>query len=235
MKWITEHHLYLLLALGTMLSAGWLIKNKAKLRVDTVTAIALAVLHTLFGVLSVKLFAFLEGAGPGAMSLFGGVFFMPLLYLIGAKIFKRRAADVCDTFTPCMIITLLLARVNCLLAGCCQGNVIHFVQDRTLRWPTREAEIGFYVLMLVWMLPRILLNEKASGRSARRKGFVPGTLYPIYMAAYGVFRFVIEFFRASDSGTLFHIAHLWAALSFCIGAAIVGEKKARRKKKGSST
>ena len=61
-----------------------------------------AVLHTLIGVLSVKIFAFLEtGFNPdslGNMSLFGGVFFMPVLYFISAKVSKRNIKTVFDIF-----------------------------------------------------------------------------------------------------------------------------------------
>ena len=217
-EWIKDHPLYLLLALGTVLSAGWLIKNRAKLRIKTWVAVLLAVLHTLVGVVFVKVFAFLEGNEFGAMSLFGGVFFMPLLYLFGAKLFRRKAGDVCDVFTPCMIVTLMLARVNCLFAGCCKGNAIPFITDRTVCWPTREAEIVFYLALLAWLFLRV------------RKGWlIPGTAYPIYMAAYGAFRFMIEFFRESNSPTIFHIAHLWAVLSFCIGLAVYWRDKAEKR------
>ena len=48
--------------------------------------IAFSVLHTVCGVLSVKAFAFLETGDAGNMSLFGGVFFMPVLYFISAKV-----------------------------------------------------------------------------------------------------------------------------------------------------
>ena len=217
--WIKENPLYVMLALGTMLSAVWLIKNRDRLQIKTWGAVLLAILHTVAGVTSVKVFAFLEGDGPGAMSLFGGVFFLPLLYLLGAKLFRRKAADVCDCLTPVMIMTVMMARVNCILSGCCKGNSIPFITDRTVRWPTREAEIVFYLVLLIWLFIR-----------NRKDRLIPGTAYPIYMAAYGAFRFVIEFFRVSDSPTIFHIAHLWAVLSFCIGIAVYGEVK---RKKGS--
>lgn len=48
--------------------------------------IAFSVLHTVCGVLSVKAFAFLETGDAGNMSLFGGVFFMPVLYFISADV-----------------------------------------------------------------------------------------------------------------------------------------------------
>jgi len=49
---------------------------------------------------------------------------------------------------------------------------------------------------------------------------------------YGALRFVLETFRNSNTNTMFHLAHLWAAISLCIGAAVVielKEKPERRK------
>ena len=60
-------------------------------------AIPIAIVHTLYGVLTVKVFAFLETgfdkASIGNMSLFGGVFFMPLAYWLGAKISRRPTGE----------------------------------------------------------------------------------------------------------------------------------------------
>ena len=250
LDWIAAHPLYPLLALGTGFSAVWVVKRRALLRINVLTAIVLAILHTIMGIVSVKVFAFLEGDGPGAMSLFGAVFFLPLLYLLGAKLFKRSAANIADTLTPEMILTVMCARINCILSGCCQGRVMTFVTSHTVRWPTREAEVLFYIILLIVLVPKawktgkkIQANESNSSTSfwakdeADRKlgkerfAEIPGTIYPFYMACYGAFRFVIEFFRESGAPGIFHIAHLWAALAFCIGGAVYWEIRAKAKKK----
>ena len=84
-------------------------------------ALPISICHTLYGVLTVTVFAFLETGfdsnSLGNMSLFGGVFFMPLAYWLGAKLSKRKMADVFDIFTICMIFTLMCARINCIIAG----------------------------------------------------------------------------------------------------------------------
>ena len=172
----------------------------------------LSVLHTAIGVCSVKVFAFLESGDIGNMSLFGGVFFMPAAYWLGAKLTKRPYCKVCDVFTPCMLFTLMCARINCIISGCCTGLVIpgtHF------HFPTREFEILYYIVMLILLIPRV------------EKGKSPGRIYPLYMASYGAFRFISEFFRASSSGTLFHLSHLWAAIAFAAGLSIYIEINAR--------
>ncbi|WP_446806998.1 prolipoprotein diacylglyceryl transferase family protein [Hominenteromicrobium mulieris] len=172
----------------------------------------LSVLHTAIGVCSVKVFAFLESGDIGNMSLFGGVFFMPAAYWLGAKLTKRPYCKVCDVFTPCMLFTLMCARVNCIVAGCCSGLVI---PETHFHFPTRELEILYYVVMLILLVPRV------------KKSKNPGGIYPLYMASYGAFRFIDEFFRTSSTGMLFHLSHVWAAIAFAAGLSIYIEINAR--------
>ena len=144
---------------------------------------------------------------------------MPVAYWLGAKIFKRPMKEVFDVFTPCMIFTVMCARINCILSGCCTGLIIPGTQ---LRCPTRELELVYYIVMLILLIPRVKKDEN------------PGTCYPLYMASYGAFRFVIEFFRTSSSGMLFHLSHIWAALAFAAGLSVYIEVNNRnhRVKKG---
>lgn len=145
--------------------------------------------------------------------------FMPVAYWLGAKLFKRPMKETFDVFTPCMIFTVMCARINCILSGCCTGLIIPGTQ---LRCPTRELELVYYIVMLILLIPRVKKDEN------------PGTCYPLYMASYGAFRFVIEFFRTSSSGMLFHLSHIWAALAFAAGLSVYIEVNNRnhRVKKG---
>lgn len=216
--------LILLLLAGTIFTFVWTMLNRDKLRFKWYAAAPLALLHTVVGVACVMAFAKLENIGRGSsadgavMSLFGAIFFLPLFYYLLAKITKRKTADVFDTFTVSMAFTLLCARVNCLFAGCCQGKCIHGITGP--QWPTREIELVFYAAILTFLILRIW----------KKMNF--GELYPLYMVSYGVFRFIIEFFRMTlDDQTslqlngkytdsVFHLSHLWAVLSVCIGLSI---------------
>lgn len=210
--------LVILLTLGTALSSGWLLHFRGRLNMSVPAAILLAILHTLAGVASVKAFAFLESSGENTtgMSLYGGVFFMPVLYFVGAKLAKRDARTVFDVFVFPMITTLACARVNCIISGCCGG--ISFFGIQGIHWPTREFEIAFYIVLTS------VLARKAHG------DYVPGTLYPIYMMAYGVFRFFIEWVRISDGSVFFHPAHFWSAISLGIGLSVYIELNSSAKK-----
>ncbi len=215
-EFLKNNSLLVLLIVGAAFTFWRLLTQRRLLRINWVAALSLSILHTLIGVACVKVFAVLETldfSQVGATSLFGAVFFLPLVYFAAGKLFKRKLAAVFDVFTPCVIFTLLCARINCIISGCCLGVYINGASG--LRYPTREMEVLFYVVLLGYLFWK------------ERKGRLPGWQYPFYMAAYGVFRFVTEFFRDSRSDGLFHISHLWAAISVIVGYAIYAELKAQ--------
>ena len=82
--WIKEYFLYILLAVASIFGFIWLTQYKNKLNISEGMALVLSILHTLVGVVCVKVFSFLESFEPGGMSLFGAIFFMPIFYFAGA-------------------------------------------------------------------------------------------------------------------------------------------------------
>lgn len=219
--WLTDHALILLLGCGTLFNVYWLHRCRERLHLRWLSVLLLSVLHTVLGVLSVKVFALFETGNFSNMSLFGGVFFMPLFYWGVAKLAKQKAADVFDVFTICLVFTLMCARLNCIISGCCLGAHIPIEGLTHLRFPTRELELLFYVLLLSRLWRKVVTG------SAR------GMIYPIYMISYGIFRFVTETLRFSDrTDSILHVSHLWALLSLGIGISIYGELQKKEKKTG---
>ena len=120
---------------------------------------------------------------------------------------NRFLRQVFDIFTICVICTLLCARFNCILSGCCLGKMIP--GSESIRWPTRELEILFYLVLFLCLRKKVC-----------KKKYV-GQMYPIYMMAYGIFRFIGEFFRESEHDfAWFHISHLWSLIAVAVGAGI---------------
>lgn len=221
LTWLSDHALILLLSCGTLFNVYWLHRCRERLHLRWLSVLLLSVLHTVLGVLSVKVFALFETGDFSNMSLFGGVFFMPLFYWGVAKLAKQKAADVFDVFTICLVFTLMCARLNCIVSGCCLGAHIPIEGLTHLRFPTRELELLFYVILLSRLWRKVL------NRSAR------GMIYPIYMISYGIFRFVTETLRFSDrTDSILHVSHLWALLSLGIGISIYGELRKKEKKTG---
>ncbi|MEJ8747180.1 prolipoprotein diacylglyceryl transferase family protein [Oscillospiraceae bacterium HCN-4035] len=219
--WLTDHALILLLGCGTLFNVYWLHRCRERLHLRWPSVLLLSVLHTVLGVLSVKVFALFETGNFSNMSLFGGVFFMPLFYWGVAKLAKQKTADVFDVFTICLVFTLMCARLNCVISGCCLGAHIPIEGLTHLRFPTRELELIFYVLLLSRLWRKVL------------SGSARGMIYPIYMISYGIFRFVTETLRFSDrTDSILHVSHLWAMLSLGIGISIYGELRKKEKKTG---
>lgn len=221
LTWLTDHALILLLGCGTLFNVYWLHRCRERLHLRWPSVLLLSVLHTVLGVLSVKVFALFETGNFSNMSLFGGVFFMPLFYWGVAKLAKQKVADVFDVFTICLVFTLMCARLNCIISGCCLGAHIPIEGLTHLRFPTRELELLFYVLLLSRLWRKVL------------SGSARGMIYPIYMISYGIFRFVTETLRFSDrTDSILHVSHLWALLSLGIGISIYGELRKKEKKTG---
>ena len=219
--WLTDRALFILLGCGTLFNVYWLHRCRERLHLRWPSVLLLSVLHTVLGVLSVKVFALFETGDFSNMSLFGGVFFMPLFYWGVAKLAKQKAADVFDVFTICLVFTLMCARLNCIISGCCLGAHIPIEGLTHLRFPTRELELIFYVILLSRLWRKVL------------SGSARGMIYPIYMISYGIFRFVTETLRFSDrTDSILHISHLWALLSLGIGISIYGELQEKKKKTG---
>ena len=221
LTWLSDHALILLLGCGTLFNVYWLHRCRERLHLRWLSVLLLSVLHTVLGVLSVKVFALFETGNFSNMSLFGGVFFMPLFYWGVAKLAKQKTADVFDVFTICLVFTLMCARLNCMISGCCLGAHIPIEGLTHLRFPTRELELIFYVILLSRLWRKVL------------SGSARGMIYPIYMISYGIFRFVTETLRFSDrTDSILHVSHLWALLSLGIGISIYGELQKKEKKTG---
>lgn len=205
--------LIILLSIATVLCFLWLfLFNKEKLEAKTWEIVLISFLHTIIGVCFVKFFAIMESGfkanQSGAMSLYGGIFFMPILYFIYAKVKKLPVGLVFDIFVVCLVETLLIARINCLFMGCCLGKFVD--SSYTTRFPTREIELGANALFLGFAIFAILKDKFAD------------KLYPAYLVYYGVFRFIIEFFRDSKAtDSPFHIAHVWSIIAFLTGLTIL--------------
>ncbi len=207
-----------MLTIGTIFNIFWVDKFKSRLNISRTSVIALSILHTICGVTCVRLFAIMEAgfdlSKAGNFSLFGGVFFMPLMYFALSKVFKRRCLEVFDIFTICIMFTLMCARISCVISGCCEGRII---PGMSIHYPTREAEIIFYLVMIIWLGKKVV------------EGKLQGRAYPIYMIAYGIFRFIDEWFRFASESTLVHPAHFWSLLCLIIGLSINTEMKKNEK------
>lgn len=210
-NWIQSNILYILLGIGVIFSIVWVLNFQKELRIKWYAAIIICILIAATGVISAKLFALLEGwiAGeePGNMSIYGAIFITPLVCVLGSLIFRRPVKTALDVLTVPIVILALLARVNCLFQGCCLGLEIPGTE---IRYPTRGLELAFDVVLIAVLI-----------RLTAKKRF-KGTNYPIYLLSYGIFRFIIQWFREPGYmvGPL-TLSHIWSIFSIVIGLCFI--------------
>jgi phosphatidylglycerol:prolipoprotein diacylglycerol transferase len=134
-----------------------------------------------------------------------------ILAVIVALWYIRRAGlplwTTCDVFAPGIALGHVVGRFGCFFAGCCYGK------PTTLPWgivftdpfaaanvgtplgvhlhPTQLYEAGAEGLILIGLL----LTEK-KGKS------YPGRTFWLYILLYAVSRFIIEYFRGDERGTV---------------------------------
>ncbi len=99
---------------------------------------------------------------------------------------------------PSILIAHFFGRLGCSLRGCCWGKMLVF-GELSLMFPARELEAVFLLVMF------FVLSKKAYFKRL-----------PVYLFSYGVFRFVLEFFRGDDRGSLFGMSFLSPSQFVCL-------------------
>lgn len=144
------------------------------------------------------------GAGSTFLGgLIGGLGFFHILYfVIGKARFKdgehiKNYNNLISVIIPAIVLAHGFGRIGCLFAGCCYGKLTdawygiemyeHGVLEK--RIPTQLFEAIFLFLLVIVLT--ILLIKFANRHTAA-----------IYMVSYGIFRFLIEFIRDDDRGSL---------------------------------
>ena len=146
----------------------------------------------------------------------GGVFYGGLLAALGVAIFlvrryQLRIWTTADLFAPGIALGHVVGRLGCLMAGCCYGT------PTTMPWaitftnplaasnvgtplgiplhPTQLYDAGAELLILI-----ILLVTERRGKAFE------GRTFWLYMLLYGISRFVVEFYRGDDRGTVMGVS-----------------------------
>lgn len=89
-----------------------------------------------------------------------------------------------DRFAVIVPIALILGRIGCLSQGCCQGQT-YTLFGKLIQWPAVPVEIGFNLIAISLFY------------QFRRKNQFTYQHFHIYLIAYGTFRFLHEFLRAT--------------------------------------
>lgn len=137
----------------------------------------------------------------GGLVFYGGVIGgvgMGLLYL---KIYKLNIRTFVELCVPVIPLGHAFGRIGCYLAGCCYGKVttsshgVHFpfLEEGVYVIPVQLYEAIFLFVLFVALLgvEYFIKNKKAYLRSG------------LYFVLYGIWRFIIEFFRGDEIRGIF--------------------------------
>ena len=136
--------------------------------------------------------------------VFGAGFFLIFYFSVGFAVFRKNDnahlhcfPDLLSIAGACIPAAHALGRIGCLFAGCCYGKPtdsiigIHLVD---LPYKTIPVQIFESVFLFALFAVIMTLN-------VRREQFRLGL--PIYMVAYGIWRYFAEFMRGDDRGEFF--------------------------------
>jgi phosphatidylglycerol:prolipoprotein diacylglycerol transferase len=142
----------------------------------------------------------------------GGVFYGGLIVAVTVALWYIRRVGLplwttCDVFAPGIALGLVIGRFGCLFAGCCFGK------ETTVPWaitftdpfaaanvgtplgkplhPTQLYEAGANLVILIFLLATERFGRKFAGRT-----------FWLYILLYSVSRYVIEFYRGDERGSV---------------------------------
>lgn len=127
-----------------------------------------------------------------------------------AKKFMGYRAITGDRFATILPIPLILGRLGCLHAGCCGGITCSFG-----KWPSVPVEIGFQVVSI------LVLSQM------RKRSILPGQHFYLYLIAYGLFRFLHEFLRATPKPFLGLSGYQIIAITLAVAAMLAFRTRAK--------
>lgn len=148
--------------------------------------------------------------------LIGGVVTFLLIYVIFRKKVKGTLMDIIDIAPCCILIAHAFGRLGCFFAGCCYGKEtdsflgVKFPSTTVSVHPTMLYEsIFLFILFAVCCYLFIKHNTKQN--------------LSIYLIAYGIFRFFLEYLRADERGSFIpgiSPSQFWSIIMVIAGIAL---------------
>ncbi len=140
--------------------------------------------------------------------LIGGAIAFLLIYFIAGKHFcknneaVKRFPDMLDIGAACVPLAHAFGRLGCLSAGCCHGRETDAWYGIKM-WVEIGGSYGYKKVVPIQLFESIFLFILAAVLIVlffKNTGKHKIPLMPVYCVGYGIWRFIIEFFRADDRG-----------------------------------
>mgnify|MGYP004445025491 CR=1 FL=1 len=153
--------------------------------------------------------------------LFGGVVgFLLMYYLFYVKRHQAITGYILIGAPACITIAHAIGRIGCFLEGCCYGKETdswigivfpYGMGAGVKRIPTQLIE-SIFLFILSDIFIYLIFKTKFK------------YTLPVYLMVYGVFRFIIEFYRDDNRGQLENFlspSQIWCIVMFMAGIALI--------------
>lgn len=159
----------------------------------------------------------------GGLIFYGGLIGGALAVLAVVKLKKLPVGKVADMVAPALALGSAIGRLGCFSQGCCYGKEtsapwavtftdrLSFAQPLGVPLhPTQLYEFAYNLIILgalMWARPRIKSD---------------GLLFWMFVTLYGLFRFIVEFFRANPTFYLgMSASQLFSAVLAAAGLTVI--------------
>lgn len=166
--------------------------------------------------------------GIFGMSYFGSVIGVAIVAYFFIKRRRLNFWELLDFILPAFAAGYFLGRIGNFLNGELYGRITEsswgmFFGDKNLRHPSQLYEAffeGFILFFVLWIIRNSLKDNR-------------GMIVGIYLIGYGLFRFIIEFFREPDIqlGFIFSVltlGQIFSVLMMILGVVIFKKAKEMR-------
>ena len=142
----------------------------------------------------------------------GGVFYGGLILAVIVAVWYIRRSGLplwttCDVFAPGIALGHVVGRFGCLFAGCCYGKPTTEPWGITFTDPFAASNVGtplgiplhptqLYEAGAEFLILTVLLATERRGRP------FSGRTFWLYMLLYAISRFIIEFYRGDERGSV---------------------------------
>lgn len=136
----------------------------------------------------------------GGQTFLGGLLVGAAVLIAGVRMTRQKLLWVLNLLIPSVALAQVFGRIGCFFGGCCHGTVapawigVCYPVDTEIYpaltteplYPTQLFEAGWVLLLFLGMIYKIPFRYRM----------------PFYLAGYGIGRFLIEFMRGDERGSL---------------------------------
>lgn len=148
--------------------------------------------------------------------LIGGVVTFLAVYFALRKKLSGTVMQLLPLAPSCITIAHAFGRIGCAFAGCCYGKItdsaLAMYNHGAMRIPVQLYE-ALFLFILFGVLTFLYMKKDFK------------LTLPLYLVFYGIFRFIIEYFRGDERGKLFGSdiispSQFWSIIMVVIGVAL---------------